>query len=92
MTQRMSRCSVTENEDDTAMRNDSGQPEPDSAREAPYEYPSLEPEVSYWAGRWAEFKRLFMSSWNDGYTKETVILCAVVWVVMAFGSLFLGWR
>ena len=27
-------------------------------RRVPYEYPSLEEEPGYWAGRWVEFKRI----------------------------------
>ncbi|MBB1021522.1 hypothetical protein G6030_09530 [Dietzia sp. E1] len=49
-------------------------------------------ELGYWESRWVEFKRLFAQSWNNGYVKETVILCAVVWVVTVFGMAFLGWR
>ncbi|KAA0918199.1 hypothetical protein [Dietzia sp. ANT_WB102] len=77
---------------DMATRDDDGQRESLGNREGPYEHPALDPETGYWAGRWLEFKRLFARSWNDGYTKETVILCAIVWAVMAFGMTFLGWR
>lgn len=52
----------------------------------------LKPRRHSWAGRRTEFKRLFALSWNDGYTKETVIVCAVGWIVMALGMTFLGWR
>lgn len=74
------------------MRHYDEHHEPQLDREGAYEHPALEPEPGYWAGRWAEFKRLFAQSWNNGYVKETVILCAVVWVVTVFGMAFLGWR
>lgn len=57
-------------------------PEPRGERDGPYEHPALEMEPGYWAERWAEFKRLFSLSWNDGYKKETFILSSTVFVGM----------
>lgn len=74
-----------------ALRDDDGWSEKRDQPEGAYEHPALEPETGYWAGRWLEFKRLFARSWNDGYTKETVYLCAAAWVLVAVVELFNGW-
>lgn len=58
------------------------QPESHGRREGPYEYPALEPDQGYWAGRWVEFKRLFSLFWNDGHTKPVVITSSVIFFGM----------
>ena len=58
------------------------QPESHGRREGPYEYPALELDQGYWARWWAEFKRLFSRSWNDGYTKPVVITTSVIFFGM----------
>lgn len=58
----------------------------------PYEFPALEPEQGYWEARWAEFKRLARKDWEEGDTRPTLILSAVVLSVTFFGMTFLGWR
>lgn len=88
----MRNCSIDVWTDDMTARRDVGRRETPGDPDQPYEHPALEPEVGYWAERWAEFKRLLYAGWNNGYTKETVILCAIAWVVFAFGAYFLGWR
>ena len=60
--------------------------------EGPYEYPPLESEQGYWAGRWIEFKRLFCLFWNDGHTKPVVIGSTVVGGVTLIGMQLFGWR
>lgn len=64
------------------MELEDERPESSGGWEGPYEYPPLDSEVGYWAGRWAEFKRLFALSWNDGYTKPVVIMPSVVFFGM----------
>ncbi|MDV6299220.1 hypothetical protein R3P82_08840 [Dietzia maris] len=71
---------------------ENGQQDPRDNRVRPYEYPALEPEVGYWAERWAEFTRLMSVGWNDGYTKSVVIGSTTVVVVTMVGSWLFGWR
>lgn len=64
------------------MGFENGRPDRPGDLEGPYEYPALESEAGYWAGRWVEFKRLFSLSWNDGYTKPVVITTSVIFFGM----------
>ncbi len=75
-----------------ATRNENRPFGPHGDQEGPYEHPALAPEPGYWDGRWAEFKRLFSRSWNNGYNKPVVIGSALVAGVTLFGMQFLGWR
>lgn len=50
-------------------------------RRVPYEYPSLEEEPGYWAGRWVEFKRIWRLSWKPPETRITMALSVIMIVV-----------
>lgn len=50
-------------------------------RDAPFEYPALEEVPGYWAGRWAEFKRLWLQSWYQTGTRETLALSAALIII-----------
>ena len=63
-------------------------PRPD--RIGAYEHPALEPEPGYWAGRWAEFKRLLARSWHENGTKEGVVIGMVMVIIGIIWSA-LGW-
>ena len=69
-------------EDRRRQHYEDGLPESPRDREGPYEHPALEPEPGYWAGRWAETKRLAALSWNRNGTKEGVILSSIVFFGM----------
>lgn len=43
----------------------------------PYESPTLDEKPDYWAGRWAEFKRIWLQGWNDPFTRVTLVLTGV---------------
>lgn len=80
-----------ERRDDMTTRYENGHPDPHRDRDGTYEHPALEPEPGYWAGRWGEFKRLFALFWNDGYTKEAVILSILMITVGIVGGWLFGW-
>ena len=64
------------------------EPRPD--RIGAYEHPALEPEPGYWAGRWAEFKRLLARSWHENGTKEGGVIGMVMVIIGIIWSA-LGW-
>ena len=55
-----------------------------------YEHPALDAEPGYWAGRWAEFKRLLARSWHENGTKEGVVI-GMVMVLIGIVWSALGW-
>lgn len=44
----------------------------------PYEYPAIDEKPSYWAGRWAEFKRIWRLSWKPPETRITMALSVIM--------------
>lgn len=80
---------LTDERIDVATRDLHGLPESQGRPEEPYEHAALESEAGYWAGRWAEFKRLLGRSWNNGYNKPTIIGSVLVVVgTVTSGRLF----
>lgn len=61
-------------------------PGPSDDRSVPYEYPSLDEKTDYWAGRWAEFKRLLRQRWDDPVFRVTLTLSTIVF----FGLIIWG--
>ena len=72
------------------MEFENGRPNRPGGLEGPYEYPALESGASYWAGRWAEFKRLLLRSLKRD--AGTYVLIGAVLIVTLFGMQFFGWR
>lgn len=81
---------LTDERIDVATRDPHGLSESQGRPEGPYEHPALEPEVGYWAGRWAEFKRLLLRSLKRDAGTYAVI--GAVLIVTLFGMQFFGWR
>lgn len=75
------------------MADEHGRSEESAHGQHTNEFSASEPEPGYWAGRWTEFKRLFIKfAWEDEHSRVTLILSAVMILVALFGSQFLGWR
>ncbi|WP_314037046.1 hypothetical protein [Dietzia sp. CH92] len=66
------------------------EPRPD--RIGAYEHPALEPEPGYWAGQWAEFKRLAARSWKHHGAREGVILGLLIILIGIVGGPLFGWN
>ena len=86
----MRSSTVNERSSDMAERYEGGPPEPHQEPPGAYEHPALEPEPGYWAGRWAEFKRLLARSWHENGTKEGVVI-GMVMVLIGIVWSALGW-
>ena len=63
---------------------------PPESLSGPYEYPALDDAPGFWAGRWAEFKRLFiLLAWKNDHSRSVLIVGSVVFVLTAlWGLLF----
>ncbi|MGN0102028.1 MAG: hypothetical protein ACI39C_13915 [Dietzia sp.] len=81
---------MNERSDEMAERYEDEQSERRPDRSGAYEHPALEPEPGYWAGRWAEFKRLAARSWKHHGAREGVILGLLIILIGIVGGPLFG--
>ncbi len=56
----------------------------------PHEYPALDDGPGYWAGRWSEFKRLFvLLAWRNEQTRLILVLGSAIFILtLLWGLIF----